>query len=120
MLRIQAVKSLLVEEVAGIALPRETAPCAEETAHLLRELGRACRKALFIVALCWGAITILLATHPQRVRFLGFEELETVFTLGILLVATYAGFRLGQWEKYRAVRRVVEELAERGEARASP
>jgi hypothetical protein len=110
--------------VGGIALPRDAAgdqsPGAEETpssgegaAHLLDKLGQASRKALFIVLLCWAAILVLLVTHEDRGRFLSFEELETVFTVGILLVATYSGFRLGQWEKYRAIRRVVEELSER-------
>lgn len=127
MLRIRAVKSLLIEEVGGIVLPRSEAaetfsgdpaessaePAADEPPQYVEELGRASRKALLIVVLCWAAILVLLVTHEDRGRFLSFEELETVFTVGILLVATYSGFRLGQWEKYRAIRRVVNELSER-------
>lgn len=116
-MRVRAVEALLVEEVAGIVLPKagEEGRPAEEAGLLREELGRAARKALTMVALCWVAILVLLATHEDRSRFLVFEELETVFTLGILLVASYSGYRLGQWEKLRAVNRVVEELEERGE-----
>lgn len=126
MLRLRAVRSLLVEEVGGIAGSRyrrwsrgepdeaseEQTP--EERDEVLRdELERASRKALGMVVLCWTAIVVLFLTHENPDRFLSFQGIETVFTVGILVIATYAGFRLGQWEKYRAVTRAVEELAER-------
>jgi hypothetical protein len=125
MMRLRAVRSLLVEEVGGIAASRsrrwsrrepeeseERTP--EERDEFLRgELELASRKALGMVVLCWTAIPVLFLTHENPDRFLSFHGIETVFTLGILVVATYAGFRLGQWEKYRAVTRAVEELDER-------
>lgn len=119
------MRSLLVEEVGGIAGSRsrrwsggepDEAPerTPEERDDFLRdELERASRKALGMVVLCWTAIVVLFLTHENPDRFLSFRGIETVFTLGILVIATYAGFRLGQWEKYRAVTRAVEELAER-------
>jgi len=126
MLRLRAVRSLLVEEVGGIAGSRsrrwsrgepdeasEEQTPEERDEHLRDELERASRKALGMVVLCWTAIVVLFLTHENPDRFLSFRGIETVFTLGILVIATYAGFRLGQWEKYRAVRRVAEELEER-------
>lgn len=137
MMRLRAVKSLLVEEVGGIAGPRarlrekrrarreaegaqgeaseEARQALEETPEeadrrLREDLEQASRKALGVVILCWTAILVLLLTHREPETFLALEGLEVVFTVGILVVATYAGFRLGQWEKYRAVRRAVEEL----------
>ena len=126
MLRLRAVRSLLVEEVGGIAgtrsrrwsrgepdeAPEEQTP-EERDVFLRSELERASRKALGMVVLCWTAILVLFLTHERPDRFLSFQGIETVFTLGILVVATYAGFRLGQWEKYRALTRVVDELGER-------
>jgi len=131
-MRLRAVRSLLVEEVAGIPGTRsrrwgrrpsedeprddpkvETVPLEEQEAFLRAELDRLSRKALGMVVLCWTAILVLLLTHESPGRFLTFEGIELVFTVGILVVAAYSGFRLGQWEKYRAVTRVVEELEER-------
>ena len=88
-------------------------PAEEREAFLQEELQLASRKALGMVVLCWTAIVVLFLTHESPDRFLSFEGLEIVFTLGILLIAAYSGFRLGQWEKYRAVTRTVEELDER-------
>ena len=126
MMRLRAVRSLLIEDVAGIAATRfrrwsrdepdeETPamPAEEREAFLQEELQLASRKALGMVVLCWTAIVVLFLTHESPDRFLSFEGLEIVFTLGILLIAAYSGFRLGQWEKYRAVTRTVEELDER-------
>lgn len=126
MMRLRAVRSLLLEEVGGIAGSRsrrwsrgttdEAAeePTPEEREEFLRdELEQASRKALGMVVLSWTAILVLFLTHENPDRFLSFQGIETVFTVGILLVATFAGFRLGQWEKYRAVTRAVEDLEER-------
>lgn len=136
MMRLRAVRSLLVEEVAGIPGTRsrrwsrrasedeprddlrddpeaETVSLLEQEAFLRAELDRVSRKALGMVVLCWTAILVLLLTHESPERFLSFEGIELVFTVGILVVASYSGFRLGQWEKYRAVTRVVKELEER-------
>ena len=128
MMRLRAVRSLLIEEVAGIAGTRSRRwsrhhpedelpepPPEEREIYLRDELARATRKALGMVVLCWTAIPVLFLTHENPERFLSFEGIEKVFTLGILLIATYSGFRLGQWEKYRAVKRVVEEVEERDE-----
>jgi len=137
MMRLHAVRSLLVEEVGGIpgtpsrrwrrgrgsddAEPADAGPAdpersPEERDALLREiLDQAARKALGMAVLCWTAIGVLFLTHESPDRFFSFRGIETVFTVGILVVATYGGYRLGQWEKYRAVSRAVEELEARDE-----
>jgi len=127
MMRLRAVRSLLIDEVAGVASTPsrrwgrsrpegETPemPAEERDIYLREELDQASRKALGMVVLCWTAILVLFVTHESPERFFSFRGFETVYTLGVLLVATYSGFRLGQWEKYRAVKRVVEEVEERG------
>lgn len=132
MMRLHAVRSLLVEEVGGIPgtpsrrwrrgrdsdapEPAEPERSPEERDAFLREiLDQAARKALGMAVLCWTAIGVLFLTHESPDRFFSFQGIDTVFTLGILMVATYGGYRLGQWEKYRAVSRTVEELEAREE-----
>lgn len=110
--------SLLAEEVGGIVPPGggDQAAGSEDDAALLRdELRRASRKALTMVVACWGAVAVLLLTREAGVPFLPFTGIDRVFSLGVLLVAVYSGFRLGQWEKLRTVTRLVEELADRQE-----
>lgn len=122
MMRLRAVRSLLVEEVAGIPGTRsrrwsrgtaEAEPEPKAEASLRAELERMSRKALGMVVLCWTAVLVLLLTHQKPGRFFSLEGVDLAFTLGILVVAVYSGFRLGQWEKYRSVIRVMEDLEER-------
>lgn len=126
MLRLRAVKTLLVEEVAGVAPRSSKAPeeeggadpaevAAEEGERQTADLERAMRKALRVVILCTVAVIVLFLTHERSGGFLSLDGLDTIFTAGVLLVVAYAGFRLGQWEKYRAVARVLAELGEREE-----
>jgi hypothetical protein len=75
---------------------------------------KARRRALAVVMLDWAAILVLLLVRNWDRIFLVFgPSEEAVFTLGVLAVAVHSGFRLGQWEKYRRVTLLVEELAER-------
>lgn len=127
MLRKRAIRSLLVEEVAGLraaTLPRgdggeEDAPLPpaetiEETRRVQHEaLEQAERRALLVVGLDWLALVALFLLRDPAVPFLpAGPTVETVFTLGVLAVAVHSGFRLGQLEKYRAVRRAWDDLAD--------
>lgn len=117
MLRIRAVRELLVGDVAGVYVPRtdleepDAAPSRDDALRF--ELDRAVRKALGMVVLAAVAVAVLLLTHPEPGSSLVFEGEETVFTVSILLIAGYAGYRLGQWEKYRSVARALDEIDER-------
>lgn len=117
MLRIRAVRELLVGDVAGVYVPRtdpeepNAAPSRDDPLRF--ELDRAVRKALGMVVLAAVAVAVLLLTHPEPGSSLVFEGEETVFTVSILLIAGYAGYRLGQWEKYRSVARALDEIDER-------
>lgn len=114
MLRIRAVQEMLVGDVAGVRVPeRDEGTPAERAADLAYEMERARKKALAMAVLAWMAIAALLATHGRSAGFLSLEGTDAAFTVGILLLAVFSGFRLGQWYHYRAVERVLEELSER-------
>lgn len=132
MLRKRAIRSLLIEDVAGLHLPEpdeaegppadggdhagaEAGP-TEET-HALREeeqeqaLRDAERKAKLVVALDWTALAVLFVLRDTGEAFLPFgPTTDTIFTLGVMAVAIHSGFRLGQLEKLRAVARMYERL----------
>lgn len=139
MLRKRAVRSLLVEEVAGLRsllpddavsgtgngeggegaaapAPQPASPPSEEllegeAAAQVEALARAERRALAVVVLDWAALAVLFLFRDTAETFLPFDgSIETVFTVGVLAVAVHSGFRLGQLEKYRAVRRAHEGL----------
>jgi hypothetical protein len=114
MLRLRAVRELLVEEVAGLRLVRPEGE--EDAAAAAREEGALRRvrlRAAWVVALDALALALLLALREgDRFLHLGRRP-ETIFTLGVLVVAVHLGFRLGQYLTYRNVARVHEELRER-------
>ncbi len=123
MLRKRAIRSLLVERVAGLR-PSETeaeAPATdeeapaeaavEETAAEVEALRKAERRALLVVGLDWIALAVLFVLRDRGAAFLPMDgTVETVFTFGVLVVAIHSGFRLGQLEKYRAVSRAYDDL----------
>jgi hypothetical protein len=111
LLRARAVRSLLIEEVAAVS-PRRRGGKAPDDVALRSELERSQRRALGVVALCWTALAVLFLTHAGPEPFLPLAGVETVFTVSVVVVAAFSGFRLGQWEKYRAVSRVLEGLGE--------
>ncbi len=120
MWRERAVRSILVEDVAGL---RPRAPAAQgdpdpgnadSAAAGERALAKAVRRSVIVVALDWIAIAILFVVRDLDFRFLDLGPTEdAIFTLGVLAVAAHSGFRLGQLEKLRAVARACRELAER-------
>lgn len=110
MWRTTAIQSMLVEKVAG--LPAPDCGSAEEVDELGPDFERARRRAIFMVALDWIAILILVLLDPNPPTRLALGPFEgTVFTLAILVVAVHSGFRLGQLQKLNAVRRLARELA---------
>ncbi len=123
MIRLRAVRALLVEEVAGLRRPRAEEPAGEgdggeaeqETgARESRELARARRRALVVSLLCAAAVIALFALRePGRPWLVLGRSEEGAFTAGVLLVAAYAGFRLAQYLHLRTVARVHRELLER-------
>jgi len=113
MLHTHTVRRLLVERVAAVRWPgpgTEPAAADEERRVILDRLREARRRALFMVAVSWAALLFLLATSPRPAGFLSFVDLDAVFSLSVLVVAVFSGFRLGQWQKLRAVAAAVEEL----------
>jgi len=131
MLRIRAVREMLVDDVASLRVVRPegggedraegAGPQADETdaavAAVEREreaLERARRRAVLMIAFDAAAIAVLFALRDPAAPFLPLgPQVETVFTLGVLAVAVHLGLRLGQYLTYRNVARVWEELLER-------
>jgi hypothetical protein len=128
-LRKRAIRSLLVEEVAGLRLPHpgksgkpgesgdpddpasEVDPAELELRDQREALEKAEKKALFAVGLDWIALVVLFVLRDTSGTFLpAGPTIDTVFTLGVVAVAVHSGYRLGQREKYRAVRRAWEEM----------
>jgi hypothetical protein len=131
MLRLRAVRSLLIGEVACLRVVGPE-PTAEEEAKAGSEdlsaawaaqearereaLSRARRRAVLVVCLDAAALLVLFLFRERGQTFLptGPQE-ETIFTLGVIVIAVHLGFRLGQYFTYRNVERVVDELGERAE-----
>lgn len=112
------MRALLVE-AAGL---RVAAPAAAEgepdraqAAGEREELDRARRRALVVAVLDAAAIAVLLLLRQSdRFLVLGRNE-ETIFTVGVLVIAVHLGFRLAQAMTLGTVRRLHEELSEREE-----
>jgi hypothetical protein len=112
MLRLEVVRSILFDQVAGLQTDSSTEP---EVA-----LAKARRRAAAVAILDWAAILalFLLRDAGTPLLVLGASQ-QGVFTLGILAVASHAGFRLGQLDKLAAVGRVLEQLPDSGRAAAA-
>jgi len=94
---------MLLEKIGGL-------PADDES------LARARRRGAWIVAIDWLAIVVLIVLHDGAAPQLTLSDSEqTIFTVGILVVAAHSGFRLGQLEKLRAIQRLRAELEERTE-----
>lgn len=108
MWRASAVRSMVLEKIAGLpTLDPETSEEDELGPHF----ERARRRAIFMIALDWIAILLLILLDPNPPARLALGPFEgTVFTLAILAVAIHSGFRLGQLEKLNAVRRLTQDL----------
>lgn len=103
MLRLRAVRDVLVDDIGHVRVHELDEP--------VEVLGKARRRAAMLAALDWIAILVLFAFRQLEGPFLllGAHE-QGVFTLGVLVVATHAGYCLGRWEKLGSVIRVLEAL----------
>ncbi len=101
MLRPAAIRALL-EDVAGLRRDAER--------DLDERLDRAARRARGVVALSWSALAGLVLMRQIDGRVFDFTGEQAVVSFALLAVAVYSGFRLGQAEKLRAVRRALEEV----------
>lgn len=116
MWREPAIRSLLLEDICH--LPRgDSGPGEHDSAREAgQRLDKARRRAGVIAVVSWIALLVLFALRSSGRTWLPTEAgEETIFTLGVLAVAVYSGFRLGQLEKLTAVSRVLDELRERSE-----
>lgn len=121
MLRPKAVRELLVE-AAGVRLPggdgEAAAELSAEAAEAARQrereaLDHARRRGLLAVVVDAVAIAALLALRESdRFLTLGRDE-ETIFTVGVLVVAVHLGWRLAQAATVGTVRRLHDEVSER-------
>lgn len=113
MLRKRAVRSLLVEQIAGLRLndPAADEPDDEAVDRTERDaLDHARKKARALAFLALGALVALFVTRPAAERFLPMNATtDTLFTIGVLTVAIFAGYRLGTLEKLNAVAKLHEE-----------
>lgn len=121
MIRLRAVRSLLVGDVAGLRVVDATgeageARWAEQAARERRALEKARRRAALVATLDAAALLVLFVLRERSTTFLpvGPTE-ETVFTVGVIAIAAHLGFRLAQMFLYRNVARIYEELTEREE-----
>lgn len=102
MWRTQAIVSMLTEDVSGLpASDRET-------------LEHARRRALAVAIFEWLAILVLILFHDQRTQQLTLSGSEqTLFSLGILVIAVHSGFRFANFLKLRTITRLCDELEAR-------
>lgn len=119
MLRIRAVKELIAD-VAGLRgsdsgnTANSNAPIDEADDSISRGLALARKRAALIILLDWAAILVLVLVRSKNsvVLALGPTE-ESLFAIGLLAVATHAGFRVGQLASLRAAQRALAELEDR-------
>jgi hypothetical protein len=114
-LRLRAVRSMLVEDVVGLRGAAVESDTAEEVGGREREaLTRASRRALFFVVLDLVAVTALFVFREPATAFLtpGATE-EGIFTVGILAIVAHAGYRFAQYRHLHTVARLHQELVER-------
>lgn len=104
MIRLHVVHALLFEEIA------ELAP-ADASGDERAVITKARLRAAFVAGLSCLAILVLFAFRPSGTPFLvlGASE-DGLFTLGVLVIAIHAGYRLGQMQKLGAVLRAWESL----------
>ena len=113
MLRPRAIRSLLLDVAALRRPPAESAGTAESLDDERAALRHAARRALLVVVVDALAIAILFAMRDRTRAFLVFDRSpETVFTLGVLLVAIHLGFRLAQYMQLQRVARALDDLPE--------
>jgi hypothetical protein len=116
MWRTRAVIAMLVEDIAGLALPADRESEADKGGDPpeLASLSKAIRRGRLVIVVDWIAIAILfLFRDPSRPFLPVNQTVETVFTLGVLAIAAHAGFRWGQIQRYQAVERLCDELHDR-------
>lgn len=113
MLRPRAIRSLLLDVAALRRSPTESAGGVETLDEERAALRQAARRALLVVVVDALAIAILFAMRDRTRAFLVFDRSpETVFTLGVLLVAIHLGFRLAQYMQLQRVARALDDLPE--------
>lgn len=122
--RTRAVERILLEDLAGLrndGTPGGEASDAPDEDDSRDRLAAARRKAVLVIALDWAALLILLFARARSAEIFSFGPTEeSIFAVGILAIAVHSGFRLGQLEKYDAIRRVLEELDMRSGRSGSP
>jgi hypothetical protein len=120
MMRLRAVRALLVGDVASLRVARVEgsgeAAWKEQAAREREALEKARRRALLIVGLDAVALAVLFLLRDRGAPFLALGRGEEgAFTLGVLLVAVHLGYRLAQLRQLRTVERLYGELMEREE-----
>ena len=106
MMHPQAVRSLLVEDIAELSAEE-----AQGDRGIRAAIDKARSRAALVAAVDWLAILALFAFRPDPKTFLVLANSEQgLFTLGVVAIATHAGYRLGQRQKLGAVGRVLDGL----------
>lgn len=114
MYRPRAVRSLLVEDIAGLPRPAEGTTPSETADRERSSVSRAGRRALIVAGVDLAALLVLYLFRDAGRPFLGSGASEEgLFTLGLLAVAVHAGYRLAQWRHLATVARLHDELVER-------
>ena len=104
MIRLRIVHSVLLEDIAELTPPVDS---GDERAAI----AKARLRAGIVGGLSCLAILVLFAFRSSGRPFLvlGASE-DGLFTLGVLVVAIHAGYRLGQMQKLGAVLRAWDSL----------
>ena len=118
MLRTRVVRQLLFEvaglrnrEIPGDANPDERSSEEDQLADERQEISSARRRAVFVVVLDAAALGALLVLRdPARGLLVLSRSEETLFTLGVLIVAAHLGFRLAQLFVLRNLERAWEDV----------
>jgi hypothetical protein len=109
MLRPRAVRALLLDVAALRQQGREAGAAGDDVDEAA--LRQAARRALLVAAIDALAIVLLFLLRDRSRPFLGLDRSpESVFTIGVLVVAVHLGFRLAQYLQLQRVRRALEAL----------
>lgn len=117
MLRKRAIRALLIERIAGMrppptpADPNDEVLDAEQAENQRLAIEKARSRAFGMAGLAAFALVILFVGRDSSKPFLRAGTLEEIlFTLGVVAVAGFAGYRLAQAEVLGALRGLWGEL----------
>jgi len=103
----------LLAEIAGLGSspnPKDDPQEIPTRSEVRTDLGRARRRAHFVVLLDWAAILILIGARAHgNQTAVPVSGLDLLLGVGMIAIAVHSGLRLGQAQNLSALLRILED-----------